>query len=95
MLAGERPLVEVRQPATLVARQRVVVVVDLGDGGDRPLEEGAVVRHHHRRRVEPEDELFEAVEAVEVEVVGGLVEQEHVEPGEEQPGELGASGLAA
>ena len=95
VLAGAGPLVEVGVPAALVAGERVGVVVDLGDGGDRALEERPVVRHDHQRRVQPEDEPLQPVEAVEVEVVGGLVEQEHVEAGEQQGGELGPGGLAA
>ena len=53
------------------------------------------MRHDHQRRVEAEDEPLQPVEAVEVEVVGRLVEQEDVEPGQQQGGELGAGGLAA
>jgi hypothetical protein len=73
----------------------VGVVVDLGHGGDGPLEERAVVGHDHERGVEPGDEPLQPVEAVEVEIVGRLVEQEDVEPGEQQPGEPGPGGLPA
>ena len=95
VLAGESPFVEVGAPSALVAGERVGVVVDLGDRGDRALEERPIVRHDHQRRVEAEDEPLEPVEAVEVEVVGRLVEQEDVEPRQQQAGELGAGGLAA
>ena len=47
------------------------------------------------RRVQAEHEPLQPVEAVEVEVVGGLVEQEDVEAGQQQRGQLGAGGLAA
>jgi hypothetical protein len=95
VLAGESPLVEVGVPSALVAGECVGVVVDLGDRGDRALEERPVVRHDHQRRVEAEDEPLEPVEPVEVEVVGRLVEQEDVEPGQQKGGELGAGGLSA
>ena len=95
VLAGERPLVEVGPPSALVAGERVAVVVDLGDRGDRALEERPVVRHHHQRGVEAEDEPLQPVEPVEVEVVGRLVEEEDVEAGQQQGGELGAGGLPA
>jgi hypothetical protein len=42
-----------------------------------------------------EHERLQAVEAVEVEVVGGLVEEQHVEAGEQQRREADPRGLAA
>ena len=93
VLAGQRPFVEVGEPAALVAGERVRVLVDLGDRGDGAFQERPVVRHDHDRRGQAEDEPFEPVEPVEVEVVGGLVEEEDVEPGQQQRGELGAGGL--
>ena len=51
--------------------------------------------HDHHRGVEAAHEAFEPFETVDVEVVGGLVQQEHVEAGEEQRGQLGPGGLAA
>ena len=44
---------------------------------------------------QPGDEALEPVEAVEVEVVGGLVEQHDVEAGQQQGREAGARGLPA
>ena len=94
VLAGQGPLVEVGVPAALVAGERVLVVVDLGHRGDRRSRKARSCDTTMTGR-EAEDEPLEPVEAVEVEVVGRLVEQEHVEPGEQQRGELGAGGLAA
>ena len=47
--------------------------------GDGAVEESAVVAHQHDATRELGEELLEPREAREVEVVGGLVEQEHVE----------------
>ena len=62
--------------------------------GDRPLEEGAVVADTTTSGgVEAGRRTLEPVEAVEVEVVGGLVEQEHVEAGQQDGGQRGPGGL--
>ena len=50
---------------------------------------------HRAAREVVVEEALEPIEAGEVEVVGGLVEQEHVEAGEQDRGEVGARGLAA
>ena len=55
--------------------------------GDRALEEGPVVADHHERARPVVEEVLERPQRVEVEVVGRLVEQEHVRlggQGEEQ-----------
>ena len=49
----------------------------------------------HGRTPEPGDEPLEPLQPVEVEVVGGLVEQQHVVAGEQQRGEPGPGGLTA
>ena len=77
--AGGRPVVEVGLPAAGVGGGRVVVLVELDDVGDDTFEEGAVVAHHHEGLVAGEDEALQPVETVEVQVVGRLVEEEHVE----------------
>ena len=61
--------------------------VDLGDAGDRAVEEGAVVRDDGKPARVRVEEAFEAVEALEVEVVRRLVEQQHVEAREQDRGE--------
>ena len=53
----------------------------------RSVEEGTVVRHDEHRARRIAHEGLELIEAVEVEVVGRLVEQEHVEPRQEDRGE--------
>jgi hypothetical protein len=71
------------EPAAGEHRDRVVVGVELGHVRDHTVEERAVVADHHQRAGELEHEPLELLEAGEVEVVGGLVEQQHVEAGEQ------------
>ncbi len=42
------------------------------------IEEPAIVRDHHRAAREVEQRFFERAQRFDVEVVGGLVEQQHV-----------------
>ena len=91
---GDLPLVEVGLPAAAVVGGAVGELVELDDVGDGPGEERAVVAHQHDRRAQVVDPALEAIEAVEVEVVGRLVEQEHVEAGEQQGGQPGPGRLA-
>ena len=95
MAAGQSLLVEVGQPAALVARGAVGVLVQLQHARDRPLEERPVVADHDHAGLEVVDEALEAFESVEVEVVGRLVEEVDVEPAEEHGRQLEAGRLAA
>ncbi len=69
-------------------------LVELQYARDGALQERAVVGDDHGAAGALLDEPLQPGEAVEVEVVGGLVEQEHVEAGEQDRGERGARGLA-
>src|SRR5690242_19663014 len=60
-----------------------------------PVEEPAVVADDHGAAGEVEQRLLERAERVDVEVVGGLVEQEDVAAAAEQLGEVEAVALAA
>ena len=80
-------------PAYSTARWRLLL--DLEDAVDGPVEERAVVRHDDDRAGCLVDEPLEAVEAGEVEVVRRLVEQEHVEPAQQDRRERGPCGLPA
>ena len=60
-----------------------------------PLEEVAVVGDDDEGAGPAVEEVLEDVEGVDVEVVGGLVEQQHVGLGHQQPQQLEASPLAA
>ena len=71
------------------------MLVELEHPRHRALEEGAVVAHDDDAAREFVEERLESFEPGEVEVVGRLVEQEHVEPAEQDRGERGACGLPA
>ena len=92
---GRGPLVEVGLPAAAEGGAGAAVLVELEDAGDGPFEEGPVVRHHHDDAGEALEERLQPAQPVEVEVVGRLVEQQHVDPGQQdrgqgQPGRLPA-----
>src|SRR5262245_6146171 len=59
------------------------------------IEEGAIVRHDHEGSAIAVEESLEPVEAVEVEIVRRLVEQENVEPRDEDGRERDARRLAS
>ena len=94
---GDLARLEVGVPAAREERRGAGVLVDLDDRGDDPRQEGPVVRDHDEAAASPLQEGLEAFEAVEVEVVGGLVEQHDVvarqqerregDPGRLAPGE--------
>ena len=92
LLLGVAPsggvLVEIRLPAARVLGGGVRVLVELEHRGDGAVEELAVVRDDDRAAAQlVAQELLEAFEPGEVEVVRRLVEEEHVEPGEHDRGE--------
>jgi hypothetical protein len=89
------PLLQVRLVAAAVEVDLVLGQVEFEDLGDRAGEELAVVRHDDRARAQAGDEAFEALQAVEVQVVGGLVEEEDVVAGEQEGGQARACRLAA
>jgi hypothetical protein len=57
------------------------------------LEEPAVVRHQHDRGIETREVLLQPLERGDVEVVGGLVEQQKIRVAGERPSERGARQL--
>ena len=86
---------EVAGPAAAVLRRGVRDLVDLQHPRDGALEEGAVVGDDHGAARALGDEALQPGEAVEVEVVGGLVEQQDAEAGEQDRGERRAGRLPA
>ena len=88
-------LLQVGAPPAGVLASGVVVGVELHDSLDHAVEEGAVVGHcgHGGGRVD--DEALEPIEAVEVEVVGRLVEHEHLEARKQNRGQSGSAPLPA
>ena len=92
---GGRAQLQVAGPAAAVLRRGVGDLVDLEHARDRALEEGAVVRDDHGAAGALGDEALQPCQAVEVEVVGRLVEQQDVEAREQDRGQRGARRLAA
>ena len=82
-------------PTTCELRRPVRLLTDLHDAIDRAVEEGAVVGDDDHRADQSGHKALEPVEAGEVEVVGGLVEQEDAEAREQDGGQRGAGGLTA
>ena len=96
--ALERAPLRVLAPAARPLPDPVRPRVDLDDPRHDPVEERAVVRDDDEAALAPQQEALEPVEAVEVEVVRRLVEQQHVEAGEQdrrerEPGRLPAGEL--
>jgi hypothetical protein len=60
-----------------------------------PLEEVPVVADHHQRAGPAVEQVLELGERLDVQVVGWLVEQQHVGFGHEQPEQLDPAPLAA
>ena len=56
-------------------------------GGD-PVQEPAIVRNHDGSTGEIHQRLLQCTEGVHIEIVGRLVEQEHVRPGLEHLGQM-------
>src|SRR3569833_1898488 len=54
------------------------IALEREDVGRDTVEEPAIVRNHHRAAREVEQRFFERAQCFHVEVVGGLVEQQHV-----------------
>jgi hypothetical protein len=89
-------------PALLLAVRRVAALVgmdlaafELEDLRDRFVEEAAVVGDDHHRARELLEERLEPGEAVEVEMVGRLVEEEDRRPRQQHAGQQGSRRLAA
>ena len=77
-------LAQVRLPAATEHRDPVGELVDLRDVGHDPVEEATVVAHQRHRGVEPQHPRLEHGQALEIEVVGRLVEEVHVESRQQQ-----------
>ena len=84
-------------PAGVSARHPLdgMVAVDDDHVGDGALEEGPVVAHHDQGAGPVVEEVLEGPQRVEVEVVGRLVEQQHVGPLGQDEQQLQPAPLAA
>lgn len=95
MPAGPLALLQVGRVAAAVQVDLLLGEVEFKDLGDRAHQELAVVADDDRAGAQPGDVPFQPFQTVQVEVVGGLVEQEDVVAGEQERGKSRAGGLAA
>ena len=93
MPAGDLALGQVAVVAALVDRDLLLGEVELDDASDGARQELPVVADDHGRAAQTCHELLEPLQAVEVEVVGRLVEQQHVVAREQQRREPGPGRL--
>jgi hypothetical protein len=94
MAAGGGPLLEICGPTTPEQPGGAGVLIELQHRGHDPVEEGAVVGDDHHAA--PAQHVgLEALQPVEVQVVGGLVEQDQVEAGQQHGGQRHPGRLAA
>ena len=93
--AGHLALDQIGVVAAVVHPDQLLGEVELDDAGHGAGEELAVVADDDDARPRAGDETLELLQAVEVEVVGGLVEQEDVVAGQQQPREADPGGLTA
>src|SRR5207245_11166348 len=82
-------------PAARPLAQAPGSLLELDDPLDGAVEERAVVRDDHDAAARPLHEAFQPLQALEVQVVRGLVEAVDVVVGAEQPRERGPPGLPA
>ena len=92
---GDRALLQEGVVAAVVDRDLVLGQVELDDPGDAAGQELPVVGDQHDAAAQAAHERLQALEAGEVEVVGGLVEQHDVEAAEQQRGQRRPGRLAA
>jgi hypothetical protein len=81
--------------AAAVLAEPAAVQVEVGDAGGGGGQERPVVADQHHRSFLAGQEPLQAGQPVEVEVVGGLVQQQHVEAGEQDGGQAGLDPLPA
>ena len=93
--AGHLALGQVGLVAAAVDPDLLLGQVQLDDPGHRAGQELPVVADHHRRGAQPGDEPLQPLQPVQVQVVGRLVEQQHVVAGEQQRGQPGPGRLPA
>jgi hypothetical protein len=61
--------------------------VELDDAGGHAVQEGAVVGDQHHAALEAHQQALQPVDGIQVQVVGGLVEQQHVGHGHQRLGQ--------
>ena len=84
MPARDRTLLEITLIATAVDRGLVLRDIKFQHASHRARQKLPIVADQDDPATQIPHELFESVQAVEVEIVGGLVEQDDIEPGQHQ-----------
>jgi hypothetical protein len=95
LVAPAVALLDIGVVAAAVLGQAAGVQVELGDAGGGGGQEGPVVADQHHWPLLGGQEPLQAGQSVKVEVVGRLVQQQHVEAGEQDGGKAGLDPLAA
>ena len=72
-----------------------MAAVQLKDAGGHHVEEGAVVGDQQQRAAEGHQQLAQPADGVQVQVVGGLIEQQHLGLGHQGLGQRDALAVAA
>ena len=93
--ARQLPRGDVLGPAAGVVPDPLLGQVELHDVGGDPVQEAAVVAGDQDRTLVAGDELDDQREPARVEVVGRLVQQQHVVPAEQHGDQRGPRGLTA
>ncbi len=94
MRTGPLALLQIGVVAAAVEVDLLLRQVEFEDLGDGPGQELAVVADHDGARAQALHEPLQALQTLQVQVVGRLVEQEDVVAGEQQRGEARAGRLA-
>ena len=76
MKLGDRALLQVEIEVARVRRE--VAAIDLDDLRHEAIEKLAIVGGHHERALEVAQEVLEPEDRLDVEMVGGLIEEEHI-----------------
>ena len=84
-----------RRVAALVHGQSACHRIQLEDARDGLVEEAAVVGHHQHGAREARQVPLQPADAIQVEVVRGLVKQQHGGAGQQHPGQHHAGRLPA
>ena len=91
-----RRALPVGEPAGVAARPAPsTAVVDDEHVVDRAVEEGPVVADDHHRAAPRVEEVLQRTEGVQIEVIGGLIEEQHVRFGRQREYQLKATALTA
>ena len=93
--AISRAACSLRQWCQVPAKKRERPGLELEHRRADRLQEPAVVGDEHDRRVELDERLLEPLQRLDVEMVGGLVQQQHVRARGERAGQRGARQLPA